>query len=290
MSAYNLPSSVVSSGLVRVPDGTDAKLLLRLMGDQRAYRYQHSDDFRMLPRDLSTFELDDTSLSNLEATAETAIIANKAWGISGTGATNTTVAFSSRGGITVSTVDAINNATIIRPATETGFVGPLASIVWTFAKQPSIRAFMSRVPLTSETASAYSILIGFNDTLTGSGLGSEGTDAAVLRLMFTGAAASKTLSHAEFQTAVSGADKTEDVRGITDAVWGPNKAVAITVRINGNRKAEVLVNNAVVFESAVQLGSFSASVMPFVAIRQDNDAGAAPMFHYHGVDVEQNYV
>jgi len=281
LTIESIPVGLAESRVAFLPQSLpgEARQNMRLVEKDWKYRFTYVDRFTALPRDATTFELDSTTTATLEATAEVAIIANKAWMITGVSATDDDVTFAAEGGIVMQTDGTVGSQVVLTPQTEVGFVGPLSSVTWLFDNQPSIEAVIRR---PSAGVDAYIVSVGFSDADDPDITGAT-DDACLVEITVTAAGVLTAL----FRTKVAGATLDET---ISLPAWAVDTVGVIRVEITEDRRAHVFFNGARVLDSTVVLATADQSVNPIVGIEQTAaTASAEPAVSVHAVEVAQNY-
>lgn len=291
---FNLSWKLIRAGLAFLPEPLttfDPKDVLKLEVDDIRYRFSYVDRFMELPKDNTTFELDDATLATLEATAEVAITGNKMWMLSGTNASNDDVTFVASGllpGMAAQTDGAAADQVLFTPRTETGFVSMLAGLDWAMEKQPAITAVLTR--LHANSADDYLLVIGFSDTVDNDP--TAATDACLLEITSVA-----NVVTCKLRTAVNGVDTDETVNGISNTTLPATGNTVGNIRklavvIDSQRKAHVFFNDVEIFKSAIQLRASSAanSMLPLFGHEQtETGGGAEPLIHWAAVKVGINY-
>jgi hypothetical protein len=276
MSVHNLPYQLNRSNVLNRPAPSGIHQL-RLETDDAGYRFKVVEPFHLLPRLAGTlFNLNGTFA---DAEAEKAILANKNFELSGTNAANAGVAFSTGGGVTLTTAGGSSDQMILGPLSEAtvkadgGAGATYNSIVqvteWATTKSPHFRAQIRTWPNASETSIVWAGL-----KLTSTPTAATDNDQAFFRATDGGnwiCWVSNTGADASYDTGIAFANDTDYL---------------LEIRVDANRIPRFYINKVLV-ATGVALKNSLTTLKPFVGF-QAEQGEELPMV-VRGAEVSRAY-
>ncbi len=221
-------------------------------------RYALFTDFTQIPKLDATFELNDGSLANLEATTETALIAHPGLMMEGTNAVNTCGAYAASGGVTLTTTTASADQVIISPASHANLPNPWYTTEWSTAKQ--VR-FSCVIETASANLATTTIWAGLK--LTKASAVDTDNDQAFFR--FAGASD----TYWTMNTSNNGTDSSVN----TTKAPAVSTVYAFDINVDSNRYPHYYINGDWV-GTGVQLASLT-TLKPFIGVQTATTAARA---------------